>query len=167
MSSAAPDRDPPVGEHLIKIWFRFVPREGWLPFDTEGLWGVAAGPDTARICNAPFLQDGVAEGDVVRFIVDPQGLRWATGRVEASGNCTVRVLPKPRGPLGPDAQAVHDRLAGFGLGGEAFSTEFPLVAVTVPAAADFSAIKAILQHGEAAGWWSFEVGCANDKWEAA
>lgn len=22
----------------IKVWFRFVPREGWFPQDTEGLW---------------------------------------------------------------------------------------------------------------------------------
>ncbi|MEU4774037.1 DUF4265 domain-containing protein [Micromonospora sp. NPDC023644] len=29
--------------------------------------GPTAGPHTARICNVPFLQDGVAEGDVVRF----------------------------------------------------------------------------------------------------
>ena len=21
----------------VKVWFRFVPREGWLPQDTEGL----------------------------------------------------------------------------------------------------------------------------------
>ncbi|RAO11571.1 hypothetical protein GUI43_03179 [Micromonospora noduli] len=167
MASPAPDRTPPAGDHFIKIWFKFVPREGWLPYDTEGLWGVAAGTDTARICNAPFLQDGVAEGDLVRFTVSPDGLCWATGRVEASGNCTVRVLPEPRGPLGPSAQAVYDRLAPFGIGGETFSKELPLVAFTVPASADLSGIKATLQRGEADGWWSFEVGCATDDWGAA
>ncbi|MET8366690.1 DUF4265 domain-containing protein [Micromonospora sp. NPDC005194] len=167
MFSPAPDRDPPAGDHFIKIWFKFVPREGWLPYDTEGLWAVAAGPDTARICNAPFLQDGVAEGDLVRFTVSPDGLRWTTGRVEASGNCTVRVLPNPRGPLGPSAQAVYDRLAPFGIGGETFSKELPLVAFTLPASADLPAIKASLQRGEAEGWWSFEVGCATDDWRAA
>ncbi|MFG1841218.1 DUF4265 domain-containing protein [Micromonospora sp. NPDC049175] len=167
MFSPAPDRTPPAGDHFIKIWFKFVPREGWLPYDTEGLWGVAAGPDTARICNAPFLQDGVAEGDLVRFTVSPDGLCWATGRVEASGNCTVRVLPERRGPLGPSAEAVYDRLAPFGIGGETFSKELPLVAFTVPASADLSAIKATLQRGEADGWWSFEVGCATDDWGAA
>ncbi|MEU4774038.1 DUF4265 domain-containing protein [Micromonospora sp. NPDC023644] len=97
----------------------------------------------------------------------PDGLRWATGRVEASGNCTVRVLPKPRGPLGPSAQAVYDRLAPFGLGGETFSKELPLVALTVPASADLPAIKATLLRGKAEGWWSFEVGCETDEWRAA
>ncbi|GIF48224.1 hypothetical protein Afe04nite_27630 [Asanoa ferruginea] len=52
-----------------------MPREGWLPYATEGLWAVPAGPDTARISNVPFLQDGVPEGDVVRFMTDPDGVR--------------------------------------------------------------------------------------------
>ncbi|WP_431876680.1 DUF4265 domain-containing protein [Micromonospora marina] len=167
MSSPAPDRGAPAEEHFIKIWFKFLPREGWLPYDTEGLWGVAVGPDAARISNVPFLQDGVAEGDVVRFTTGPDGLRWATGRVEASGNCTVRVLPRPRGPLGPSARAVYDRLASLGLSGETFSTELPLVAFTVPASADLRKIKATLHRGETEGWWSFEVGCATDHWRAA
>jgi hypothetical protein len=167
MTSPAPDRDRPIGDQRVKIWFRFVPREGWLPYDTEGLWGVAVGPDTVRISNVPFLQDGVAEGDVVRFTTDPDGVRWATERVEPSGNCTVRVLPIPDGPLGRSAHAVHDRLAPFGLGGETFSNALPLVALTVPATADFPAIKATLLRGQAEGWWDFEAACVTDAWEAA
>jgi len=90
----------------IKVWFRFVSREGWLPYDKEALWADRLGEDTARLVNVPFLQDGVAEGEVVRFITDPEGMHWAVERVEASGNCTVRVIPIPAGPLGPSAQAV-------------------------------------------------------------
>ncbi|MER6591915.1 DUF4265 domain-containing protein [Micromonospora purpureochromogenes] len=161
------DRQRPNGAQYVKIWFRFVPREGWLPYDTEGLWAVEVGPDVARVSNVPFLQDGVAEGDVVRFMTDPDGIRWATGRVEASGNCTVRVLPIPSGPLGPSAQAVHDRLAPFGLGGESFSEDLPLVALNVPADADFPRIKAVLLQGEAEGWWQFEEACVTDAWETA
>lgn len=167
MSSPAPDRDLPAGNDFIKIRFKFVPREGWLPYDSEGLWAVATGRDTARVCNAPFLQDGIAEGDVVRFTVSPDGLRWASERVEASGNCTIRVLPNPHGPLGPSAQAVYDRLASFGIGGETFSTALPLVTFTLPANADLPAVKATLRRGEAEGWWNFEVGCATDDWSAA
>ncbi|MGC5020071.1 DUF4265 domain-containing protein [Micromonospora sp. DT47] len=167
MNSPAPDRDRPGGEQLVKIWFGFVPREGWLPYDAEGLWGVAVGPDTVRICNVPFLQDGVAEEDVVRFTTRPDGRRWATERVEASGNCTVRILPIPDGPLGRSARAVHDRLAPFGLGGETFSKDLPLVALTVPASADLPSIKATLLRGEAEGWWQFEAVCVTDEWAAA
>ncbi|MEV1331664.1 DUF4265 domain-containing protein [Micromonospora costi] len=68
------------------------------------------------------------------------GVHWATERIEASGNCTVRVLRAPNGPLGRSARAVHDRLAPFGLGGEAFSEELPLVALNVPADADLTGV---------------------------
>jgi Domain of unknown function (DUF4265) len=151
----------------IKVWFRFVPREGWLPYDKEGLWARRLSHDTARIANVPFLQDGVAEGEVVRFVTDAEGLHWAVGRVEASGNCTVRVTPIPAGPLGTDAQAVHEKLAPYGLGGEVFSQDFPLVALTVPAHADMPHIKALLEQGQNEGWWHYEVSCVTDAWDAA
>src|SRR3954471_4856085 len=116
----------------IKVWFRFVPREGWLPQDTEGLWATKLSDDTARVENVPFLQDGVAEGDVVRYRTDSDGLHWAVGQVSSSGNCTVRVVPVPTGPLGRSPQAVHQRLSAFSLGGEVFSVDFPMVAFTAP-----------------------------------
>jgi len=132
------------GDDKIKIWFRFVPREGWLPHDTEGLWARTVGDDNARIENVPFLQDGVAQGDVIRFATDAEGRHWATGRVEASGNCTIRVIPIPNGPLGRSAKAVHERLSTFGLGGEVFSQEFPLMAFNVPGESDRAGIKRLL-----------------------
>ncbi|WP_256340001.1 DUF4265 domain-containing protein [Streptomyces sp. 2231.1] len=131
----------------IKVWFRFVPREGWFPQDTEGLWATKLSDDTARVENAPFLQDGVAEGDVVKYQTDSDGLHWAVGQVSSSGNCTIRVVPIPTGPLGESPQAVHQRFSQFGLGGEVFSEGFPMVAFTVPADADFAAIKALLARG--------------------
>jgi hypothetical protein len=155
------------GQHAasdVKIWFRFVPREGWLPYDTEGLWATLVGPNLARVRNVPFLQDGIAQGDVVRFETDSEGLNWSRERVEASGNCTIRVLPIPKGPLGRSAQAVHESLSQFGLGGEVFSDSLPLVAFNVPADADFAGIKALLSRGQDEGWWHFEVGCATDHW---
>jgi hypothetical protein len=153
----------PPGD-LIKVWFKFVPREGWLPYDTEGLWATRLSKDTARVENVAFLQDGIAQGDVVRFRTDPQGECWATARVQASGHCVVRVLPVPSGPLGASASAVHAAFARFGLGGEVFSSELPFVAFDVPADADFSAIKQILADGESKGWWHSEVGCGTDRW---
>jgi hypothetical protein len=166
MSNAA---ESPAGEatDLVKVWFKFVPREGWLPYDKEGLWAQRLSDDTARLANAPFLQDGVAEGEVVRFVTDAEGLHWAVERVEPSGNCTVRVIPIPAGPLGTSAQAVHEKLKPYGLGGEVFSKEFPLLALTVPADADFARIKALLAHGQDEGWWHYEVPCSTEEWNAA
>lgn len=165
--SAHDERPPRDIGRQIKVWFRFVPREGWLPYDNEGLWATRLSADTARVDNVPFLQDGVAEGETVRFRTDADGVHWATGRVADSGNCTVRVLSVPDGPLGRDARAVHERFAPFGLGGEVFSADFPLVALTVPGGADLRGIKALLARGRDEGWWHFEVSCATDAWRAA
>ncbi|MFI1807860.1 DUF4265 domain-containing protein [Streptomyces californicus] len=168
---AGPEHSPREADEIdadqIKVWFRFVPREGWLPQDTEGLWAQRLGPDTARVDNVPFLQDGVAEGDTVRFRTDDDGQHWAVERVAASDNCTVRVLPVPSGPLGRDARAVHERLAGFGLTGEVFSKEFPLLALTVPGGADLRGVKELLARGQDEGWWHFEVPCSTDTWREA
>ncbi|MER7338615.1 DUF4265 domain-containing protein [Streptomyces sp. NPDC000075] len=148
----------------IKIWFRFVPREGWFPQDTEGLWAMPLGDDTACVRNIPFLQDGVAEGDVVRYQTDADGIHWAVGRVSASGNCTIRVVPVPTGPLGRNPKAVCQRLSAFELGGEVFSEDFPMVAFTAPAGADFAGIKTLLARGQTEGWWHYEVGSGTDEW---
>ncbi|ORT55675.1 DUF4265 domain-containing protein [Streptomyces sp. CB03238] len=148
----------------IKVWFRFVPREGWFPQDTEGLWARKLSDGTASVQNVPFLQDGVAEGDVVRYQTDADGLHWAVGMISPSGNCTIRVVPIPTGPLGRSPQAVHRRLSAFGLGGEVFSEDFPMVAFTAPAGADFAGIKALLVRGQEEAWWHYEVGCGTDEW---
>lgn len=166
MTAASDGHERPAGEP-IKVWFRFVPRDGWLPYDTEGLWATQLSADTARVDNVPFLQDGVAQGDVVRFETTVEGVRWSRERVQASGHCVIRVLPVPSGPLGPSASAVHAKFARFGLGGEVFSAQLPLVAFDVPADADFSGIKQVLADGESNGWWHSEVGCGTDRWWSA
>jgi hypothetical protein len=167
VTHAAPGRPAPDADGLVKIWFRFVPRDGWLPHDTEGLWARRLGEDTAQVANVPFLQDGIAQGDVVRFRTDDDGVHWAVQRVEASGRCTIRVLPVPDGPLGRSARAVHERLAPFGIGGESFSADFPLVALDVPPDADIAGIKTLLRTGESQGWWHFEEACVTDAWRDA
>ncbi|MBT2511379.1 DUF4265 domain-containing protein [Streptomyces sp. ISL-98] len=167
MTSIPAPGPAPAAPDQIKVWFRFVPREGWLPYDTEGLWAIRLTHDTARVASVPFLRDGVAEGETIRFSTDTDGLHWAKERVEASGNCTVRVLPVPSGPLGRSPQAVHEQFAPFGLGGEVFSAELPLVAITVPADADLVGIKELLLRGQEDGWWHFEAGCVTDAWRDA
>ncbi|MFD4020554.1 DUF4265 domain-containing protein [Streptomyces sindenensis] len=168
MSSPAGPERPSREADQIKVWFRLAPREDRpLPYETEGLWATRLGPDTARVDNVPFLRDGVAEGETVRFRTDGDGVHWAGERVADSGNCTVRVLPVPDGPLGHDVRAVHERLAGFGLTGEVFSADFPLVALTVPGGADLRGVKALLTRGREEGWWHFEVSCVTDAWRSA
>jgi len=150
--------------NAIRVLFKFIPREGWLPYDRESLWAIRLTEDTAIIRNVAFLQDGVAMGDVVRFSSDRNGINWALGRISSSGRCVIRVVPIPSGPLGSSADAVHEKLAQFNLGGESFSESFPMVAFDVPADADFSAIKRYLESGVEQGWWDYEVGCGTDSW---
>ena len=50
------DVHQPRTDGRIKVWFRFVPREDWLPFDTEGMWATPITADTARIDNVPFFR---------------------------------------------------------------------------------------------------------------
>ncbi|MFE2475274.1 DUF4265 domain-containing protein [Streptomyces sp. NPDC059389] len=88
----------------------------------------------------------------------------AVGRVSSSGNCTIRVVPVPTGSLGRSPQAVHQRLSVFELGGEVLSDDFPMVAFTAPAGADFAGIKTLLAQGQTEGWWHYEVGCGTDEW---
>jgi len=164
--AASDHHDRPSGD-AIKVWFRFVPREDWLPYDTEGLWATTVGADTAQVKNVPFLQDGVAFDDVVYYETDADGRRWSRRRVEESGNCTIRLLPIPSGPLGRSARAVHEKFAPFGLGGEVFSEDLPLVAMNVPADANFAGIKQLMAAGEEAGWWFAETSCANQRWRDA
>ncbi|GAA3505583.1 hypothetical protein GCM10019016_126960 [Streptomyces prasinosporus] len=52
----------------------------------------------------------------------------------------------------------------FELGGEVFSEDFPMVAFTAPAGADFAGIKTLLAQGQTEGWWHYEVGCGTDEW---
>ncbi len=163
MTPHAPDVRESPADNAIKIWFKFVARPGWLPYDTEGLWATPAGNDTARLCTVPFLQNGAALGDLVRYQTDDDGRHWALARVESSGHCVIRVLPRS----GPDPAAVRAEFAAYGLGGEVFSDEFPLIAFDVPADADFAGIKALLLAGRSAGRWQFEEGSTTARWREA
>lgn len=66
--------------------------------------------------------------------------------------------------MGPSPQAVHQSFSAFALGGEVFSADFPMVAFTAPAGADFAGIKALLDRGQKEGWWHYEVGRGTDEW---
>lgn len=61
------------------------------------------------------------------------------------------MVPVPSGPLGRSAEAVHDRLRPFEIGGEVYSQEFPMVALNVSAEADLAGVKALLAAGQTQG----------------
>ena len=40
MTSPAPDRNRPGGDQYVKIWFKFIPRDGGFPRTLRAWWGV-------------------------------------------------------------------------------------------------------------------------------
>jgi hypothetical protein len=100
-----------------------------------------------------FLQDGVSQGDVVRF-VEKRG--WQA--VVAGTGAAVRTLRDPCAAgafraFGCERDSGPREVRPLRSGGEVFSSELPLVAFDVPADADFGAIKQVLADGTTNGWW--------------
>lgn len=152
-----------AAEH-VKIRFRLeVDDDGWPPVGSEGLWGEPVGQDSYRIDNTPWFVRNLASGDVVRALAGDDGVLWATGRLEWSGHCTIRVIPIGTGPLRGDRQAVLDAFAPFGVTGEGIE-QYGMVALDVPPDADAQRVRSLLIEGESDGRWHFEEGCVGDAW---
>src|SRR2546421_135375 len=83
----------PAGDDRIKVWFRFVPREGWLPYDTEGLWGTVVSGDTARIGRLRGDQGGAGDRTA-------RGLVALRGRLR-NGSLVERLGRRPLRTDGP------------------------------------------------------------------
>ena len=158
------DADPP--EHVRVVFELPVDSEGWPPARTERLWAERVGEDTVRLDNIPFFVRGFALGDVVRIVVDDDGVLWAKEAVECSANCTIRIIPAKNGHLEEEHQAVLDAFAPFGVDGEGLS-HFGLVALNIPADVDISRVKRLLIQGAASGRWHYEEGCVTPAWRTA
>lgn len=152
--------------NLTKVRFHLEQDDdGWPPVTSEGLWATGLGHDLYRLDNIPWLVRGVACDDVFRAEADGDGVMWARDRVQASGNCTIRVVP-----LGEDARqdwrVVLDVLTALGADGEGAGPAYNLVAFNVPPSAQLAKIKSRLRQGEAAGEWGYEEGCVTEAWLA-
>ncbi|MCX5443799.1 MULTISPECIES: DUF4265 domain-containing protein [unclassified Streptomyces] len=152
---------------LVKVRFALdQDEEGWPPVGGESLWAVDVGDELVRIDNVPFFVRDLACGDIVRTRVEGDGRRYFQERVQWSGNCTVRVIPFSDGPSRLERQAVLDLFAPLGVSGEGVD-QFGMVALNVPANADFMAIRELLTQGSTDGRWDYEEGCVGDAWETA
>ena len=138
--------------------------DGWPPVGSEGLWAVPLGDGLYRLDNIPWFAWVVAADDVFRAEADDDGVLWAREKVQASGNCTIRVVPFSEGPLKGDRKAVLDVFSALGAEGEGAGPNDNLVALNVPAGADLAKIKDRLQQGEADGSWAYEEGCITQLW---
>ena len=137
--------------------------DGWPPADSEGLWAEPLGGDQYRIDNTPWFVRNLATDDVVRAVADPDGILWATDRVQWSGRMTIRVVPRRAGPLGGDRQAVLDAFKPYGVSGEGIE-QYGMVALDISPDADLLAVKSLLGMGQEDGRWDYEEGCISEEW---
>ena len=93
-------------------------------------------------------------------MADREGTLWAVERTEESGNCNIRVAP-----LDVDQRTVFDTFSAMGIYGEGYGDS--ILALNVPAGAEFRRIKAALQQGEADGRWVYEEGSITHAWTSA
>ncbi|MEY9875513.1 hypothetical protein ABH931_005017 [Streptacidiphilus sp. MAP12-33] len=150
----------------VKIHFRLeVDEDGWPPAGVESLWAVDLGDGTVRLDNVPWFVRGVASDDIVRVEVDEDGLRWATEIVQASDNCTIRLIVMRDKGSEAARRTVLETFHRLGTTGEGIE-QFRMVALDVPATADLVRIRKLLEHGEAEGWWEWEEGCVTEAWTA-
>jgi Domain of unknown function (DUF4265) len=142
---------------LVKVRFAIEQDEdGWPPVGSEGLWAESLGHARYRLDNTPWFVRGVASDDIVAAIADPDDVLWFTERVEWSGRLTIRVIPFRAGPLAGSLRAVVEIFEELGVSGEGALPAYAIVALDVPADADFAAVKARLRRGEDDGSWSYE-----------
>jgi hypothetical protein len=151
----------------VKVHFD-LPRDeaGWPPVEVESLWAETVRAGVVRLTNVPWFVRGVASGDLIRVEPDGDGVLWAAEHLEWSGNCTIRVVPSPSGPLRGSRQRVLDTFQPFGVTGEGIQ-QFGLVALEVPPGADLAGVQRVLRAGARDGWWYYEEGCVSAEWAAA
>ncbi|MFE0725839.1 DUF4265 domain-containing protein [Streptomyces rochei] len=93
------------------------------------------------------------------------GVRWAGETVQASENCTIRLIVMKDGGSAAARQTVLETFRRLGTTGEGIE-QFRMVALDVPSDADLPRIRKLLEHGEAKGWWHWEEGCVTAVWQA-
>jgi len=109
---------------------------------------------------------GVASGDVVRVDVDDVGLRWAGKTIQASENCTMRLIVLKDGGSAAARQTVLETFHRLGTTGEGIE-QFRMVALDIPPEADIHRIRKLLEHGDDKGWWHWEERCVTAAWRAS
>ncbi|MEV0091190.1 DUF4265 domain-containing protein [Streptomyces sp. NPDC050738] len=92
--------------------------DGWAPVGVESLWAIDLGNDTVRSDNTPWFVRGVASDDILRVEIDDEGVRWAGQTVQASGNCTIRLIVMKDGGSDAARQTMLETFHRLGTTGE-------------------------------------------------
>lgn len=157
---------------MVKVRFNLVhDSDGCPPVDNEGLWALSLGGSQYRLNNTPWFVRGVACEDVVEAVPDIIGTLWVSRRVAWSGRHVVRLTPaqqhRRRPSRRPPAALVKARkdLKKWNVGVESMGPPQWMVALDIPADADFKVVKQYIRDGHQAGRWDYEEGCVGEIWE--
>jgi hypothetical protein len=121
-------------------------------FDLESVWAVPEA-EGYRLDNIPFYARGVALGDVVRAVADPDGLLRCVNLIGKSGHSTVRLWVEDARNVAGIRQYLRDARC---------SSELELdrlIAVDIPPDVEYSMIRKYFEDGERAGLFEYEEGC--------
>ncbi|MFJ2095423.1 DUF4265 domain-containing protein [Streptomyces sp. NPDC087901] len=109
------------------------------------------GDGTVRLDNTPWFVRGVASHDIIRVEVDDEGVRWAGDSVQASQNCTIRLIVLKDGGSAAARESVLEIFHGLGTTGEGIE-QYRMVALDVPPEVHLPQFHKLLGHVEAKGW---------------
>jgi hypothetical protein len=156
--------DEPSPMDRVKLSFLLSQDSDWPPVGEESVWARRVHGDIYRIDNTPFFARNVASGDLVEASEDDRNRLLVRRRIEPSGNCTIRLLVFPEGPLAGDRARVLGLFSPLGVHGEGIEA-FSMVALTIPPKAAYGDVKKLIKEGFEQGWWDCEEGCVNNRWE--
>lgn len=91
---------------------------------------------------------------------------WAIERVRWSGRQTIRVIVRADGPLRGEPAAVVKQFAPLKVQCEVMQQPVRMVAIDIAPDVAADAVKSLLEHGVADGWWDFAEACVSDDWHA-
>lgn len=137
---------------LVKLYIA-LPNHWW--HKGEALWAEPLGNDLYRVENVPFCAYGINYGDTVRAVpVAPEQKPHVVRVVQRSGHRTLRVSFCDH--LGGEVQG--PTLAAIeALGGEVERANDQFICIDVPAGADYTAIRAVLEAQERDGVLEYET----------
>lgn len=121
-----------IGDGHVKVHFRMeTDEDGWPPASVESLWAVDLGDGTVRLDNTPWFVRGVTGDDIIRVEIDDEGVRRAGETVEASENCTIRLIVLGDGGSAAARQTVLETFHRLGTIGEGIE-QFRMVVSAYP-----------------------------------
>jgi len=139
---------------MKKVVFKLEQDEdGYPPASSEGLWAVERAQGEYQIDNVPFFVKGISNCDVVSVRLGTSEEVEFDRVIRRGGHSTLRLIFFDKAAV----ESTREWLREQGCSSE--QSHLPsLIAVDIPAAANFEEVQRYFNEGEAAGKWEYEEG---------